>query len=57
MKERERKHKGGIDSSYFSVHASVFGGGVVHRDSGLNAPPAGLTVYDFKRRPLEGTDL
>lgn len=40
--KKEERRKGGIDSSYFSVYVSVFGGGVVRRDFGLNAPPAGL---------------
>lgn len=66
VRERERKEKkrnkkgktqGGIDSSYFSVYVSVFGGGFVRRDFGLNAPPAGSVVCDFKQRPLEATDL
>ncbi len=54
---KKERRKGGIDSSYFSVYVSVFGGGFVRRDFGLNAPPAGSVVCDFKQRPLEATDL
>lgn len=39
---KKERRKGGIDSSYFIVYVSVFGGGFVRRDFGLNAPPAGL---------------